>query len=285
MLFYYTNDKVYKAIRSQVPWLFKASKPPGDHPKAAYFTTLAPGAANLAKRLFVRDCPDKIAFVFSFSGGEDLTHLEGGRGAFIFYSVEDYSVGEERQGPHGPTEKVQEDEIMIGGVDVVIPTSGGSAALEACARIVQRRWPNARFEDAETGEKYANYGAIPFERVSELFAYSDAQVEAAWGFDEDDSPPNSMLYLIRSPAFITVVLDDPNTVDMQAMIGELRIILRGSSSDDGGMEKDKHPPAIDPVEPFIGALPSDVPDWASQHDKYLGETLADEMRASSGPRR
>jgi hypothetical protein len=43
--------------------------------------------------------------------------------------------------------------------------------------------------------------------------------------------------------------------------------------------------AIDPVEPFIGALPSDVPDWANQHDKYLGRTLMEEMRASNAPRR
>jgi hypothetical protein len=48
-LFHYTNEKGYKAIGSQVVWLFKASKPPGDHPKAAYFTTLPPGTKNLGK--------------------------------------------------------------------------------------------------------------------------------------------------------------------------------------------------------------------------------------------
>lgn len=107
-MFHDTNDKGYKAIGSQQMWLFKASKPPGDHPKAAYFTNLPPGTKNLAKKLFVRGCADKIAFVFCFSGGDDLKPLEGGRGAFIFYSVEDYPVEKERQGPHGPTEKVQE---------------------------------------------------------------------------------------------------------------------------------------------------------------------------------
>ncbi len=109
LLFHYTNERGYKAISSQVIWLFKASKPPGDHPKGAYFTTLPPGTKNLAKRLFVRGCADKINFVFSFSGDDDLVPLEGGRGAFIFYSVEDYSVEKERQGPNGPTEEVQEE--------------------------------------------------------------------------------------------------------------------------------------------------------------------------------
>jgi hypothetical protein len=107
-LFHYTNDKGYKAIGSQITWLFKAFKPPGDHPKAAYFTTLAPGTPCLAKRLFIRGPVDKIAFVFCFDGGEDLTPLDGGRGAFIFYSTDDYPVEKPRQGPHGPTADVEE---------------------------------------------------------------------------------------------------------------------------------------------------------------------------------
>lgn len=107
-MFHYTNDKGYKAIRSQPIWLFKASKPPGDHPKGAYFTTLPPGTKNLAKRLFIRGCADKVGFTFCFSGGEDLLPLEGGRGAFVLYSKEDYTVDEERQVAHGPTAEVQE---------------------------------------------------------------------------------------------------------------------------------------------------------------------------------
>jgi aryl-alcohol dehydrogenase-like predicted oxidoreductase len=31
----------------------------------------------------------------------------------------------------------------------------------------------------------------------------------------------------------------------------------------------------DPVENFIGALRSNIPDWADQHDKYLGQALTD----------
>lgn len=129
---------------------------------------------------------------------------------------------------------------MIGGVDVVIPTAGNAAALEACARIVQRYWPNARFEDAESGEKYARCCDVPVERVRELLIYSDAQAEAAWDADCEDSPPNSMLYLIRSPDFITVVLDDPNAADVQAMLEEFRTIRQEPSSGDGSVEKGKH---------------------------------------------
>ena len=38
------------------------------------------------------------------------------------------------------------------------------------------------------------------------------------------------------------------------------------------------PVADDPVENFIGALHSDVPDWADAHDKYIGESLRLEMQ-------
>jgi hypothetical protein len=37
-------------------------------------------------------------------------------------------------------------------------------------------------------------------------------------------------------------------------------------------------PAADPLDEFVGAFRSDVPDWANNHDKYLGENLLREMR-------
>jgi len=108
-LFHYTNEKGYKAISSQQTWLFKASKPPSNHPEGAYFTILPPGTRNLGKRLFVRRCADKIGFVFCFSGDEGLKPISGGRGVHVFYSKEDYAVEKKRQGPHGTTAKVQEE--------------------------------------------------------------------------------------------------------------------------------------------------------------------------------
>ena len=114
---------------------------------------------------------------------------------------------------------------MIGGTDIVIPAVGDSAALDAFARIVQHLWPHAKFEDAETGEKYAWFGDIPFGRVRELFAYPNDTAETAWDADSPDSPPNSMLYLILSPDFVTVIVDDPNTADMRAVLEAFRTFL------------------------------------------------------------
>ena len=37
----------------------------------------------------------------------------------------------------------------------------------------------------------------------------------------------------------------------------------------------------DPLDKFVGAFKSDVPDWADNHDKYLGENLMREMRGEN----
>ena len=114
---------------------------------------------------------------------------------------------------------------MIGGNDIVFPAVGDPAALEACARIVGRHWPNVRFEDAITGDKYRRLDDIPLDRVQELLAYPDADAEAAWDADCDDSAENSMMYLIARPEDITVVVDNPDTVEMRSILAAIRDLL------------------------------------------------------------
>jgi len=100
---HFTDLPGWNAIRSQRAWLFKASKPPGDHPFGAYFTTLESGEPNLATKL--RIPREKLGYVFSFKEREptDLSPLPGGRGRFIFFSPKDYEVEEARQLRSGET--------------------------------------------------------------------------------------------------------------------------------------------------------------------------------------
>jgi hypothetical protein len=114
---------------------------------------------------------------------------------------------------------------VIGGSDIVFPAVGDSAALEACARIIGRYWPDIRFEDAITGDKYQRLGDIPLGLVRELLAYPDENAEIAWDSDNPDCPENSMLYLILRPEEITVVLDNPNTEQMQSILEAIRDYL------------------------------------------------------------
>lgn len=99
--FHYTNEKAYKAISSQLTWLFKASQPPMPrvHPFGAYFTDFPIETPNLAKKL--RIPKSKIEYFFAFEDVGDLQSIDGGRGEHIFYSADDYPVEKNRQGLHG----------------------------------------------------------------------------------------------------------------------------------------------------------------------------------------
>jgi hypothetical protein len=123
---------------------------------------------------------------------------------------------------------------MIGGHDIVIPAAGAPSSLEACVRAIRQHWPHARFENAETAEKYAD--EIPFVRVNQLFAYSDERAEALWDQDSPDSPMNSMLYLIRSPDSITVVVDDPDVGDAPNILKSIRVSLGSSLRNGAGIQ-------------------------------------------------
>jgi hypothetical protein len=109
--------------------------------------------------------------------------------------------------------------------DVMIPATGEPVTLDGCVRIVQHHWPQARFEDPVTGKKYPSYRQIPIGRVRELLVYPDRQAETAWDVGHLDAPANSMLHLIDSPPFITVVLDDPKAADMRSLLESIRAIL------------------------------------------------------------
>lgn len=37
----------------------------------------------------------------------------------------------------------------------------------------------------------------------------------------------------------------------------------------------------DPLDKFVGAFRSDVPDWTINHDKYIGENLIRELRGEN----
>jgi hypothetical protein len=100
---HFTSRTGYDGIRSQIVWKFLASQPPGRHPRGAYFTTLGPEEKKLAQRL--RIPREKVAYYFSFAGDDGLLPIEGGRGKYVFYSPDDYSVPPVRQTGHGPREE------------------------------------------------------------------------------------------------------------------------------------------------------------------------------------
>jgi hypothetical protein len=102
---HYTDRSGYNGIRSTLNWIFKASRPPADHPFGAYFTTCGPGTKNLALRL--RISREKTDFVFTFHDIGDLIRLRGQRGDFILYSPNDYLLEESRKIESGERASVE----------------------------------------------------------------------------------------------------------------------------------------------------------------------------------
>ena len=101
---HYTNKTGFDSIRASTTWIFRASRPPADHPFGAYFTTLGPETKNLAKKLGISW--EKTHYVFVFEDGGDLLRIRGGRGDYIFYSNIDYSVDGHRKLDHGEVASV-----------------------------------------------------------------------------------------------------------------------------------------------------------------------------------
>lgn len=98
---HYTDKDGFNGIASARIWKFVAAQPPApQHPRGAYFTTLGRSTPLLAQRL--RIPRTKTEYVFEFEDVGDLEAIEGGRGAFIFFSRVDYSVDEPRQEYSGP---------------------------------------------------------------------------------------------------------------------------------------------------------------------------------------
>ena len=104
LVFHYTDSDGHKSISSQPDWTFMTSQPPGDHERGVYFTTLRPSDHRFSAR--TRIPKRKQQFVFSFRGSEGLQPKEGGRGAYILWTPDDYVVEEPRQVYHGPSEQM-----------------------------------------------------------------------------------------------------------------------------------------------------------------------------------
>ncbi len=101
-MLHYTDKKGYNGIPCGTWWRFLAHKPPCEHPCGAYFTNLSRTTKHLALKL--RIAKEKTDYYFEFLDCNTLLSLKGGRGKYIFYSLEDYTVERPRQLSSGSTE-------------------------------------------------------------------------------------------------------------------------------------------------------------------------------------
>ncbi len=114
---------------------------------------------------------------------------------------------------------------MIGGIEIRIPSRAGDWSLEVSVRAIRQRWPQAVFENAESADRYNDFGEIPFSQVEELFVYRDSDARDVW--DAEGAVPltrNTMIHLVADEEMITTVVDEADA-EMEIIIGAIRSAL------------------------------------------------------------
>lgn len=99
LIYHYTEKNAFNTIRSQIIWTFIAAQPPGDNEFGVYFTNLLPDNRQLCKKLRIPS--EKVEFCFEVLDAGDIQRKEGGRGAYVFFNKNDFSVEKDRQRYHG----------------------------------------------------------------------------------------------------------------------------------------------------------------------------------------
>jgi hypothetical protein len=115
---------------------------------------------------------------------------------------------------------------MIGGIDVAIPTNCGPMSIEIAVRAIRQRWPHAEYENGITGDRYHEFGQIPFGKLEEIFVYRDGAAADRW--DADGAIPslrNTMIHLVADPELVTVVVDERDA-EMEAIVTAISSALR-----------------------------------------------------------
>jgi hypothetical protein len=108
---------------------------------------------------------------------------------------------------------------MIGGTDVVIPTRADTAALDVAVRAIRREWPDAVFENAETGDRFLEYEELAFGDITELLVYRSEAFVDAW--DDPDAGSlrfSTMIHLLAGEGELTVVIHDRNDLQIRRIV-------------------------------------------------------------------
>jgi hypothetical protein len=114
---------------------------------------------------------------------------------------------------------------MIGGIDVRIPSGANSHSVEAAVRAVRQAWPQAVFENGNTGERYGRFWEIPFGQIDEIFVYRDTACADLWDrFGAVPEATNKMIHIIHDEGLITAVIDE-KSAEMDAAMEAIRSAL------------------------------------------------------------
>jgi hypothetical protein len=112
---------------------------------------------------------------------------------------------------------------MIGGTDIIMPSLGGPVALDAAIRAISRHWPEAVYEDANTGDVLRHYSEISFASLQQVFVYRDAEAQRIWDeLGADPAVEHDMVYLLLGEKRMTAVVSDPGNAETGLILDSVR---------------------------------------------------------------
>jgi hypothetical protein len=112
---------------------------------------------------------------------------------------------------------------MIGGHDISFPTETSSQTTEGAIRLARTFWQEAVVEDAESGEILTRDMASLRELPHEVLIYKSADARESWAVNGAiPENANLMIHVIRGVDSMTVVVDEPGTPEMAALLAAIR---------------------------------------------------------------
>jgi hypothetical protein len=112
---------------------------------------------------------------------------------------------------------------MIGGRDIIIPTTRGIDAMDLAVRAVSRLWRNVVLEDAVSGEKFGKYADIAFAGRREILAFRDPEAAKLWDeLGPDPSLDGTLIHFLLSEGELTVAIDASPQEEVELFVNGLR---------------------------------------------------------------
>ncbi|HXE55254.1 MAG TPA: hypothetical protein VN541_19680 [Tepidisphaeraceae bacterium] len=112
---------------------------------------------------------------------------------------------------------------MIGGRDVIIPTTRGTVALELAVRSITHLWPDAVIEDAESGETLQQDSDIRLADRHEILVFRDPKAAELWEqLGPDPSLDGTLIHFLVSDTDLTVAIDATPVPQVEAFVEALR---------------------------------------------------------------
>jgi hypothetical protein len=124
---------------------------------------------------------------------------------------------------------------MIGGTDIIIPVTDAEAAMDVALRAAVELWDRPVFEDADTGETFAEYRRRDLAGRREVLVYRDAAARAGWDqLGADPSLDGTMIHLIADDAKLTIAVDDVPNPSIRSYVDAVRNALTSGKSKRAG---------------------------------------------------